>query len=92
MLNKADRVLGFFTINSWEPEQDVYYSQEIPFSSEEVLEGEALYCIQDTPDAGAVIVSKDGSFLVTGHTRKGRNYLLNKWLAGERTPETYLDY
>lgn len=75
-----------------EPEQDVYYSQDIPFSTETILDGSAIYCVHTTPAGGAVIIGKDGSFLLTGHTRKGKKYLLDKWLAGERTDEKYLTF
>ena len=92
MLKRADYILGVFSINDWEPNQDAYSSEDIPFDVEPVTEGKAIYCIQRKPRGGAVIVGEDGSFLVTGHTRKGKQYLIDKWLAGDRTDPDFIRF
>lgn len=92
MLKRADYVLGVFSVNDWEPNQDSYVSQDIPFDVETILEGNAIYCVQQKPYGGAVIVGEDGSFLVTGHTRKGKQYLIDKWLAGDRTDPDFIRF
>lgn len=93
LIDKADHILGFFTIFAEEPNQDVYYSKNIPFLVEPILNNTAIYCVQRAceRDAGAVIVGEDNSFLLTGHTRKGKQYLIEKWLSGERTSEEFLN-
>lgn len=92
LTKKADLILGFFSIYAEEPNQDFYTSQNVPFIVEPILDNTAIYCVQQVGDskAGAVIVGEDGSFLLTGHTRKGKQYLLDKWLSGERTSEDFL--
>lgn len=87
MLDKADQILSYFTIYSEEPNQEVYFSKNVPFSVEPILNNSAIYCIQTScgRDAGAVIVGEDNTFLITGHTRKGKNYLIDKWVSGERS-------
>lgn len=92
LILKADYVLGIFTVYTNEPNQEVYFSKDISFIVEPILNNTAIYCVQQVGDnnAGAVIVGEDETFLVSGHTRKGKKYLIDRWLSGERTAETFL--
>ena len=87
---KAQWILGLYTIIMDEPYNDSYSTETIPFSVEEILDGTAIYCVQQVEPENtgiSAIIGDNAEFLVTGLTRKGKQYLINKWLQGERTQD-----
>lgn len=92
MVDKAELVLDMFTVGNIEPNQDFYFSRNVPFTVEILFGGAAIYCIQvDGLNSGSVVIGRDGSFLLSGHVRKGDIFLVKKWLEGERTNESFIE-